>query len=620
MCTFFSDVGFSSIANPRSKQKHILRPKKSKMPSNVWSIVDFMNDRRHLYNWTVSVLVPELCKRRRIVVRGDVKCGKRLIVQSATQLTKKMGVSHAFVSAFHRVADEPQRDEMVAAELEVHSVRTKEDAIKCGDWIMSELAKGNRVVVHLDECDYGSGSEQCLGALWSKIRDVPNITNVLYSATPEEVLFSGECKAISDEFNGLDADETCRLRYKPEEAFYRGPKAFLEAGLVTEAEPIMDGAEGAERLSTQAVALFSAQREAMVTNPRRNVTLLRITSKEKGQTIRNFVAALAAGRFPELAGFRIFLDRGDDKFATIPAGAQALTVPWSGEIWWADITERMPVLIIYDQTCTRSTELADHTRIFATHDYRTSITYNTVAQAQQRVNHYVDAPNSTKKKYPEFQRIRVFGNLKTWQFAAEAITYEQYIAPDFDKRKITNPAFDEFEVFNIASGAVVQSHMTKAEAEDFLDKFNIHTRLSARMGGKVVKERVLEYDDFYACPNGTATEFDRVKEQVAKEYARRRGVPEGDFQMQDPFRIARQNDRFINGEYNGVHGNHGAQRWDFEVARLKSDPYPTETNKRPRRVICYKDGVLGLLVSYPLDEHKKTDTVKAKSTSMFQRG
>ena len=583
------------------------------MSSNVWSIKNLNKDRPHLSTWSRDVLEPMLDKHRRIIVRGDVKCGKRLIVQYVAQYTQDSHLQHAFISAFHRVADEPQRDEMVAARLKVFSGGRKVADPECIDWIMGEVAKGNRVVIHLDECDYGSGAEQCLGDLWSKIRDVPNITNVLYSATPEEVLFSGECKAISDEFNGLDADETCRLRYKPEEAFYRGPKAFLEAGLVTEAQPIMDGMEGAERLSSQACELFSAQRESMVTNPRRNVTLLRITSKEKGQTIHDFVAALAAGRFPELAGFRIFLDRGDDKFATIPAGAQALTVPWSGEIWWADVTERMPVLIIYDQTCTRSTELADHTRIFATHDYRTSVTYNTVAQAQQRVNHYVGG------KYTEFQRIRVFGNLKTWQFAAEAITYEQYIAPDFDKRKITNPAFDEFEVFNIASGAVVQSHMTKVEAEDFLDKFNIHTRLSARMGGKVVKERVLEYDDFYPCPNGTATEFDKVKDLVAKRYARRRGVPEGDFQMQDPFRIARQNKRFINGEYHGVHGNHGAQRWDFEVARLKSDPYPTETNKRPRRVICYKDGVLGLLVSYPTDKYKKTDTVKAKSSSMFNR-
>lgn len=583
------------------------------MPSNVWSIENLDKDRAHLSNWSRAVLVPELRKRRRIVVRGDVKCGKRLIVQYAAQYTQRDGLSHVFVSAFHRVADEPQRDEMTAAGLKVYSARTKEHASECGDWVMGEVAKGNRVVIHLDECDYGSGSEQCLGDLWSRIRDVPNITNVLYSATPEEVLFSGECKAISDEFNGLDADETCKLRYKPEEAFYRGPKAFLEAGLVTEAQPIMDGAEGAERLSTQAVALFSAQREAMVTNPRRNVTLLRITSNEKGRTIRDFVAALAAGRFPELAGFRIFLDRGDDKFSTIPAGAQALTVPWSGEIWWADITERMPVLIIYVQTCARSTELADHTRIFATHDYRTKVTYNTVAQAQQRVNHYVGG------KYAEFQRIRVFGNIKTWQFAAEAITYEQFIAPDFDKRKIRNPTYEEFEVFNIASGAVVRSHQTKAEADEFLNKHNIHTRVSSRVDGKVVKERVLEHDDFYPCPNGTVTEFDRVKKLVAVKYARMRGVPEGDFQMQDPFRIARQNDRFANGEYYGVHGKHGTQKWTYDEARSKSDPYPTETSKRPRRVICYKEGVLGLLVSYPLDETKKTDTVKAKSSSMFNR-
>lgn len=568
--------------------------------SSVWSIEDLESKRTHLSMWTKNTLVPELRKRRRIIVRGDVKSGKRLIVQYAALYTQKKGVSHAFISAFHRVADDPQRDEMIAAGLKVFSGGRKVADPDCIAWIDAELAKGNRVVIHLDECDYGTGADQCLSDLWSKIRNMENITNILYSATPQEVLFSGECKAVADEFNDIDGDETLVLRYTPPPN-YCGPNAFLSAGLVHEATEFFEVVEGVEKLTAQGFKIVCDLLESLKTNVRRNVILLRIAHKAKGDDdtmtpIHRFVKAIIAGNFPQLSGFLVYLDKGT-KFGTVPPSAHSVDfvvrdIPWSNATFWnREVTKDAPVLIIYDQTCSRSTELADHRRIFATHDYREHVTYSTVAQAQQRVNHYIG------DTYTEFQPIHVYGNVKTWQFAAEQITYKQFLADDWAMRVRRNPICDEYEVYHIASGDVVKNRLCKENATELLRKLgNGRTRLSARIGGKVIAENELRHE-WVACPNDSSDFKGFIKTRF------------GD--MQDPFAIARKDHLMADGTWQGKHGKHGWSVWTYETAITMTDPYPTVENKRTRRVICYKDGVLGLLLSHPTGKRIQTDSLKA---------
>ena len=90
---------------------------------------------------------------------------------------------HAFVSAWHRTADEEQRDELKEHNLTVFSITSQANVDKFNKWLDGALAEGKEIVIHMDECDHGSGSNQTLSKIWYKIRMSDRITTIMYSAT-----------------------------------------------------------------------------------------------------------------------------------------------------------------------------------------------------------------------------------------------------------------------------------------------------------------------------------------------------------------------------------------------------------------------------------------------------
>jgi len=107
-------------------------------------------------------------------------------------------------------------------------------------------------------------------------------------------------------------------------------------------------------------------------------------------------------------------------------------IQWSDEKYWRRQATGIPMIYVIDQTCSRSTELKCHHRIYATHDFRSTIQYNTVAQAQQRVIHYIG------DRYSCFQPIHVYGSVKTFQLSAGLITIDTYLTYELKKKKITS--------------------------------------------------------------------------------------------------------------------------------------------------------------------------------------
>ena len=155
-----------------------------------------------------SEILPRLEDRevRRIVVRAPVKSGKREMVEYIA-MRDSVDVPtrvHAFVSAWNRKADEEQREELGSQNMSVFSVMNSAAGVRCLNWIEKQLAKGLHIVLHLDECDYGSGSTQTLSKIWREVRDNEQISCVLYSATPEEVLYSSEL--VTEEMNAIMGD------------------------------------------------------------------------------------------------------------------------------------------------------------------------------------------------------------------------------------------------------------------------------------------------------------------------------------------------------------------------------------------------------------------------------
>ena len=594
-----------------------------------------------------SDLEPQLRNHRRIVVHGPVKCGKRRIVQYCAKITQSRGVSHAFISAFHRVSDEPQRKEMLGYAIEVFSGGAKVADPKCISWINAELAKSpdQHVVIHLDECDYGTGAGQCLSKLWDEIRNNPRITNVLYSATPDEVLHSGECKAITEEFSN---DDTLVLNFHPG-ATYCGAAEFIRRRLVNEATPFSEGVQGQEQLTAQGRHIVSSLRESVLVNRRRNAVFLRISSKEREEDesktpIHAFVEALIAGRFPELSGFLVYLDKGA-KFGDVPSSAHGVEfmvrdIPWSNKTFWRhEVTTERPVLVVYDQTCTRSTELGDHSRIYATHDYRKNITYSTVAQAQQRVNHYADptADPASLDQYREFQPIQVFGHLKTWLYAAKALSFDEYLAEDFKAVvQTTYPGgVQAWQVVSTAhpavaaftgneAGKVMCNNLSKEMAKAHLKMLGNgrNITLSARVGGRVLKQNKLEHI-FVPTPNMEA-DFEMVKQRAAAKYAEMHPQQPAAINIRCPFAISRRIKGIQpNGKWRGYQkgaegGSWGTpEGWQYDQICVMDDPLPDYDSLAPRRVICYRGETLGVALSFPTGAKVKVSKIAAKDSMYY---
>ena len=164
--------------------------------SKPWSIAQFEVYRPELTVFIREKVLPLLEEGgcRRVVIRAPVKSGKREIVEYTAMRDGSSSPNrvHVFISAWHRAADEDQRLELAKHNLTVFSIVNNKKVEACVAWLGAQIAAGKEIVVHLDECDHGSGQKQLLSKIWPVIRANEKITSILYSATPQEVLFSGE--------------------------------------------------------------------------------------------------------------------------------------------------------------------------------------------------------------------------------------------------------------------------------------------------------------------------------------------------------------------------------------------------------------------------------------------
>jgi hypothetical protein len=167
----------------------------------------------------------------------------------------------------------------------------------------------------------------------------------------------------------------------------------------------------------------------------RNVIVLRLTYKtyrssqrSNNRSIEEFLNN--SHLFPELADVNIIADKSDlSKYTNNNQNISCETVNWSNRSYWDNKQSDKLIVIVHEQTSTRSTEWEFHDRVFATHDYRPTVSYGTIAQAQLRVAHY-------SIKYGEFQSICVYGHLKTFQLAAKEITFSEYLNDDWQKKQV----------------------------------------------------------------------------------------------------------------------------------------------------------------------------------------
>jgi hypothetical protein len=573
-------------------------------PQKPWSVAVFEQHRPHLTNFVRNKILPliEDIDCRRIIVRAPVKCGKREMVEyiSMRDSVNQPKRVHAFLSAWHRQADEEQRLELSTHNIKVFSIINQKKVEEFLTWLNTQQAHKHTILLHIDECDHGSGSKQMLSKIWPSVRNTPNITNILYSATPQEVLFSGEVE--DDEFQSIInymIREGEHVEYSPPMG-YCGPKIFLEAGLVNEATPFFYKEDNKYVLSPQGKQIVSDIKDSLIINPSRNLIVLRLSYSDtsgkkseikKNKAIYQFLENISA--FPELSDFLVVVDKSDSIGIKNPQ-VNTEKIQWSALNYWRRQAIGIPMLLVIDQTSSRSTEWRCHDRIFATHDYRNVVQYGTTSQAQERPNHYA-------QRYGGFQPIRIYGYVKTFMLSAGLIDYKTFLNDDWEKKKIdtrTSGPVPMYRVRSVLNGALhpdcPETGLPEITADRILQELGCYAdkSLSARVAGSIRE----------------VPTYAGVWQEVTKDtwptfwpaYSNSMPPAESTRAVRNPFIVAEKH-RLPDGTWQGQHrgwkvldcvNNELFQRIDGEISK-KLDLGSTGGD---RIKVCYKDGTLGVFI------------------------
>lgn len=376
-------------------------------------------------------IIPEYKNANPTIVHAPVKSGKRLFVeyQAIKDNSKQQKRQHILVTAFHRKADKLQREELLNYGIRVFSGHN--DLKKYSDFI-KDCLKYEQVIVHLDECDFGSGKEQSI----SKFLDIKqnNCKFIYYSATPEEAVFSYLQEDIAGKLQGAK-----HIKYEPPSTFV-GPVFFLENNLVREAERFFEIKKDKIFLTDQATSLVEEWINIYKDNKNKNILILRITEQAKESSLNSFYKYKA--QLEE--EFKNKYHKVTIKFDVTSKEITTKTIDWSDRAFWDDLTKDHLHIFVINQKSSRSTEWRCHDRVFAYHDFRLEYTYNTQSQAQERGNHYSSMYNGIP------QYIYIYGHVPTMQLSAGQITYEQYknklsVRFDEEKRPIDSTYYETTE-------------------------------------------------------------------------------------------------------------------------------------------------------------------------------
>ena len=590
-----------------------------------WSVAMFELWRASIIIFVRELLTPRLNDHNchRILVRAPVKSGKREIVEYSAQRDYCSNPTqvHAFISAWHRKADDDQRSELRIHNTEVFSINNAKNSHACNEWIARQLTEGRRVILHIDECDYGSGGRQILGRIYREYRSHNMVVFVLYSATPQEVLFSGELD--EEDEAGYDADyeelvddimgHNLPLEYVPPPN-YCGAARFLDEGLVFDAKPFFYYQNDAVQLSPQGKEIMADLRRSLRRNPQRNVIVLRLSSGEGARKDNKQIYQFLNGirTCPELQGVEVIADNMQNKNDPID-GIRSQTIEWSNESYWEDkILWKKPTICVIDQTASRSTEFVCHHRIFAMHDFRNKVVYTTVSQAQERVCHYASEDGGSR--YRTFQPIRVYGHRKTFELSAGLIDYGTFMTNPWYKKKIDcrraarmQHQGDRYEIKNTVTNELHVDYcipLPLLGAERVLldlDSF-VEVKVSPRVRGRIKRIPIIGCE-FIPC----------TQETFASKLLRIAEITGVDADIRNPF-IRSATEGMKDGLWQGY-----LREWnvfDYNTVTSNSGWGIDDHEGSTRVTICYKNGTLGVAVRWNTGEQHDVSSLE-KFKSMY---
>ena len=313
---------------------------------------------------------------------------------------------HIYISSLNRIDCHPQLNEFSSWGFKVLLLKNHREIPIIIDWMKNLSKNENKLIIHLDEGDYGTHCEHMLDPIIDFVGKEKAVEKLaIYSATLWEVIFG--TKNITF------------FVFSPNEN-YRGLLWFKEHKLLRSADKFFD----------------------------LDIDHLTDQGKECCNLLKNSGKAFGIVRFTRGMKFieeNVNFNNEIKQYGIIPIYIDAKrkfnwTVDWQN-IYQQFQNDENPRLLIICQTCTRSTEVGFHKHIAFWHDYRTQNSpIATTYQAIARINHYHQVSEDENN-------IQVYSNLDMIECIIECESMKNPTANDLKQisEKYTKMGYKMFQ-------------------------------------------------------------------------------------------------------------------------------------------------------------------------------
>ena len=353
-----------------------------------YSLEWFKTNREEQYDCAFKIF--EILKtQKNIIVDAEEKSGKRVICEILALLTKNRNIQHVFFTSLNRLDIIPQFEEQQKYNIiceRISSEKIAKEASECIETILKKNSDKN-IIVHFDECDYGTGYKQSMGKCWKYIMSKhPRILKVLYSATPEEASY--ELKKYPNKWK--------IIIFKPSN-LYCGAEWYLRNNKVHDAESFFDYNKNLEinGFSDQGRQCLKILKKKWKEKGK-NIGIIRLTKniKNPNETIKKKITL-----FNQIQTWvKKYKKNLNKKLISCRFISGKNNFNWSNTSGSAGFSNEWIHLIFICQTCTRSTEVHNDLKrkVAFWHDNRklikngkkTNSCYNTLSQAFGRIKFY----------------------------------------------------------------------------------------------------------------------------------------------------------------------------------------------------------------------------------------
>jgi hypothetical protein len=401
-----------------------------------YSLEWFETNRKEQYQLSVKIRKIILLDKN-VIVNAEEKSGKRVICEILALLDKQSGnnYKHIFITALNRkdIKSQLKEQEEYGVTSVILSNKKKADELKTK--LENFNSERDKIIIHLDECDYGSGFKQAMSVFWKFMTEKhPNILSVLYSATPEEAIYATPMQNRQNLWKIVE--------FIPH-SNYRGALWYLENNKVR------PGFDFFKTTDTLKIKGFSDKAKSIITdlgNSSKCIGVIRIVenNKKAKKTLYNRIKDLWEKKKKHfLSNENQFNKKVMFHFADAKT-----PLKWSDETIYNKYNKQHINLIFICQTCTRSTEIHNtfKSEIGFWHDNRmieknnTKYScHNTLSQAYGRIKYYNDPNNDNID-------IILYGDRTVFEINSGRLSFEDANIKISSRMNSKKSSFDQSQI------------------------------------------------------------------------------------------------------------------------------------------------------------------------------